>query len=219
MISVPGVAAMISVALPGLARGRCPVVVVTVLGHGRMIVRSRSRSGVPAAVGGNMGVVVLAHQSLLRCVALRSKCLDRAVSQGVPGLVDGCLHLCRVKRAGAVNGDAGCPAGVQFNEVDKAPFIEATAGIVEAWRGKYPEMVDAINRSLDEGGMNGLGMAVDDCRATFEELSAKGVVFLQEPADRPYGVEAVCRDNSGNWMVLVEPREYTPEDFGDGGTA
>lgn len=21
------------------------------------------------------------------------------------------------------------------------------------------------------------------------------------------------RDNSGNWMVLVEPREYTPEDF------
>ena len=35
-------------------------------------------------------------------------------------------------------------AGVQFNEVDKAPFIEATAGIVEAWRGKYPEMVEAI---------------------------------------------------------------------------
>jgi hypothetical protein len=21
------------------------------------------------------------------------------------------------------------------------------------------------------------------------------------------------RDNSGNWMVLVEPREYTPDDF------
>jgi hypothetical protein len=26
-------------------------------------------------------------------------------------------------------------------------------------------------------------------------------------------VEALMRDNSGNWMVLVEPREYTPEDF------
>jgi hypothetical protein len=25
-------------------------------------------------------------------------------------------------------------------------------------------------------------------------------------------VEAVCRDNSGNCMVLVEPREYTGED-------
>jgi hypothetical protein len=38
---------------------------------------------------------------------------------------------------------------------------------------------------------------------------------LQEPADRPYGVEAVMRDNSGNWLVLVEPKEYTAADFGD----
>jgi len=76
-----------------------------------------------------------------------------------------------------------------------------------------PEMADAITRALDEGGMNGLGLAVDDCQKTFEELSAKGVQFLQEPAERPYGVEAVCRDNSGNWMVLVEQREYTGADF------
>lgn len=47
----------------------------------------------------------------------------------------------------------------------------------------------------------------------FAELSAKGVTFLQEPSERPYGVEAVMRDNSGNWLVLVEPREFTPEDF------
>ena len=45
------------------------------------------------------------------------------------------------------------------------------------------------------------------------ELSAKGVEFVQEPADRPYGVEAVMRDNSGNWVVLVEPRPFTPDDF------
>jgi hypothetical protein len=31
--------------------------------------------------------------------------------------------------------------------------------------------------------------------------------------DRPYGVEALMRDNSGNWIVLVEPREYTDADF------
>jgi predicted enzyme related to lactoylglutathione lyase len=53
--------------------------------------------------------------------------------------------------------------------------------------------------------MGGLGLHVDDCRATFEDLSSKGVEFLQEPAERPYGVEAVIRDNSGNWLVLVEP--------------
>ena len=61
--------------------------------------------------------------------------------------------------------------------------------------------------------MHALGMAVDDCRKTFEELKAKGVEFLQEPSDRPYGVEAVCRDNSGNWMVLVEQKAYTGADF------
>ena len=55
--------------------------------------------------------------------------------------------------------------------------------------------------------MGGIGLHVDDCHRTYTELSAKGVTFLQEPADRPYGVEAVMRDNSGNWLVLVQPRE------------
>ena len=64
----------------------------------------------------------------------------------------------------------------------------------------------------DEGGMHGLGLSVDDCRATYEELRAKGVEFLQEPADRPYGIEALIRDNSGNWLVLVEPKELDPTD-------
>ena len=73
--------------------------------------------------------------------------------------------------------------------------------------------IDAINRAIDEGVWHGLGMNVDDCQKTFEELSAKGVTFLQEPSKRPYGTEAVCRDNSGNWVVLVEPSEFTPEDF------
>jgi catechol 2,3-dioxygenase-like lactoylglutathione lyase family enzyme len=75
------------------------------------------------------------------------------------------------------------------------------------------DMVGAINRALDAGVMNGFGMSVDDCRKTYADLSAKGVTFLQEPSDRPYGVEAVCRDNSGNWLVLVEPREFSPADF------
>ena len=76
-----------------------------------------------------------------------------------------------------------------------------------------PEMVESINRALDEGGMNGLGIATDDCRKQAEELKSKGVQFIQDPEERPYGVEAVLRDNSGNWMVLVEHKEYTAADF------
>jgi catechol 2,3-dioxygenase-like lactoylglutathione lyase family enzyme len=77
-----------------------------------------------------------------------------------------------------------------------------------------PDMVAAMNRALDEGGLFGLGLRVDDCRKTYGELSAKGVQFVQEPEERPYGVEAVARDNSGNWMVLVEERQFTAADFG-----
>src|SRR6185369_4092909 len=66
---------------------------------------------------------------------------------------------------------------------------------------------------LEKGEIGGLGLRVDDCRKTIDELKAKGVTVLQEPADRPYGVESVIRDNSGNWLVLVEPKEFKPEDF------
>lgn len=70
-----------------------------------------------------------------------------------------------------------------------------------------------IEGQLAKGDMGGLGLRVDDCKKTCEELQAKGVSFVQEPSDRPYGVEAVIRDVSGNWLVLVEPRQLSPEDF------
>lgn len=73
-----------------------------------------------------------------------------------------------------------------------------------------PEMIASLERALDEGGLSGPGFSVDDCRATVAELQAKGVTVLQEPADRPYGVEALIRDNSGNWVVLVEHRDFDP---------
>ena len=70
-----------------------------------------------------------------------------------------------------------------------------------------------IRGQLEKGSQGGVGLTVDDCQKTYEELSAKGVTFVQEPSERPYGVEAVMRDVSGNWLVLVEPRAFTPEDF------
>lgn len=78
-----------------------------------------------------------------------------------------------------------------------------------------PHLVEAMKRALDEGGMPGLGLNVDDCQATFEELSARGVEFIQPPSQRPYGTEALCRDNSGNWLVLIQPtdRQVSAEDF------
>ena len=71
----------------------------------------------------------------------------------------------------------------------------------------------SVRRMLDKGSLGAVGLATDDCRKTHEELVAKGVEFVQEPADRPYGVEAIVRDNSGNWLVLVEAKPFSPDDF------
>jgi catechol 2,3-dioxygenase-like lactoylglutathione lyase family enzyme len=78
------------------------------------------------------------------------------------------------------------------------------------------DAAEFYKRQLEKGEMGGLGLQVDDCRKTYEELVAKGVEFVQEPADRPYGVEAVMRDISGNWLVLVQPKDFTPADFSGG---
>ena len=75
------------------------------------------------------------------------------------------------------------------------------------------ETAAAIGRALANGTMGGFGLRTTDCHKTYEELKAKGVDFVQAPADRPYGVEAILRDNSGNWLVLVEPKEFTGADF------
>jgi catechol 2,3-dioxygenase-like lactoylglutathione lyase family enzyme len=63
-------------------------------------------------------------------------------------------------------------------------------------------------RSLIDKGVLGAGaFHTDDCRATYEELKGKGVEFLSEPAERHYGIEAVFKDNSGNWFSLTQPTE------------
>jgi len=77
------------------------------------------------------------------------------------------------------------------------------------------DLIAALTRAQAEGGLPGVGLQVDDCQKTFHELTAKGVEFIQEPQQRPYGVEALMRDNSGNWLVLVEPRAFTLADFED----
>ena len=66
------------------------------------------------------------------------------------------------------------------------------------------ELADSLRRAQRAGGWRGLGFNVDDCQQTYVELAAKGVEFVQKPQARPYGTEAVCRDNSGNWIVLIE---------------
>lgn len=61
-------------------------------------------------------------------------------------------------------------------------------------------------RSLIEDGAFGVGVfETDDCQQTYSELVAKGVEFTQPPTEQLYGVEAMGKDDSGNWFSLVQP--------------
>jgi len=62
-------------------------------------------------------------------------------------------------------------------------------------------------RELLSQGALGLAFIVstDDCRKTYAELVAKGVEFLQEPQDQPYGIDCGFRDPFGNHLRLVQP--------------
>ena len=63
-------------------------------------------------------------------------------------------------------------------------------------------------RAIMEKGVLGAGVFnTDDCRKTYEEMKSQGVQFVSEPAERPYGIEAVFKDNSGNWFSLTQPTE------------
>ena len=66
---------------------------------------------------------------------------------------------------------------------------------------KSAEQVKAL---VAKGSLGPGVFATDDCHKAFEDLSARGVEFLQEPSDRGYGIEAVFRDDSGNWYSLTQ---------------
>jgi catechol 2,3-dioxygenase-like lactoylglutathione lyase family enzyme len=54
------------------------------------------------------------------------------------------------------------------------------------------------------GALPGAIFAVDDCRAAYEELRARGVEFHEEPTERFYGTDAAFRDPSGNPIRITQ---------------
>jgi len=74
-----------------------------------------------------------------------------------------------------------------------------------------PPMVDeataqSIRAIVAKGAMPPLVLVVNDCRATYEQMKAKGVEFIQEPIDRFGTMDAGFRDPSGNGWKLIQAR-------------
>ena len=65
---------------------------------------------------------------------------------------------------------------------------------------------EALNGAVAKGAMPPLVMVVDDCKAAYERLAARGVEFTQEPMDRFGSIDASFRDPSGNGWKLIQAR-------------
>ncbi|HEY0783593.1 MAG TPA: VOC family protein [Thermoanaerobaculia bacterium] len=75
--------------------------------------------------------------------------------------------------------------------------------------GEIPEEAAKALRDLVTQGRLGAGVfETADCQKTYEELSAKGVKFDSPPKDQFYGIEAIFRDDSGNWFSLSQRKDH-----------
>lgn len=64
---------------------------------------------------------------------------------------------------------------------------------------------NAFKTLLEQGQMGGGVLQTPDCRATYEEMKAKGI-NVTEPKEQFYGIECIVTDGCGNWFSMTEPK-------------
>ena len=77
-----------------------------------------------------------------------------------------------------------------------------------------PMLDDASSKALADLVAKGAGgtlfLETDDCQASYDELSKRGVVFNDPPTAQPYGIDTSFRDPSGNNIRLTQVLEFDP---------
>jgi uncharacterized glyoxalase superfamily protein PhnB len=70
-----------------------------------------------------------------------------------------------------------------------------------------PDTVEQVRELMSKGFAGTVFLETDDCRASYEELRARGVEFNEAPEERPYGIDSGFRDPSGNSIRLTQVRD------------
>ena len=75
-----------------------------------------------------------------------------------------------------------------------------------------PLLDDDSSKQLGELVAKGVGgtlfLVTDDCQASYDDLSARGVVFNDPPTPQAYGIDTSFRDPSGNNIRLTQVMEF-----------
>ena len=70
-----------------------------------------------------------------------------------------------------------------------------------------PGTADQVRDLMGKGFAGTVFLDTDDCQASYEEMQARGVEFVEPPEERPYGIDSSFRDPSGNSVRVIQPRE------------
>ena len=69
------------------------------------------------------------------------------------------------------------------------------------------ETAAQVKTLMGKGFAGTVFLTTDDVQASYEELKGRGVDFVEEPEERPYGIDSAFRDPSGNNFRLTQVRE------------
>jgi catechol 2,3-dioxygenase-like lactoylglutathione lyase family enzyme len=123
----------------------------------------------------------------------------------------GCKVHTDVEMDGQDCGDGQAPQKYRWltitppEQPDLEIILMPVAGIDE-------ESEKALRHLLNKGMMGAGVWQTNDCRATYEELKAKGVEFKSEPKEQFYGIECIITDGCGNWFSMTQPKEMKTPD-------
>ena len=69
------------------------------------------------------------------------------------------------------------------------------------------ETAEEVRNVMAKGFAGTIFLTTDDVRSDYEQLKGRGVEFVEEPEERPYGIDTSFRDPSGNHLRLTQVRE------------
>jgi uncharacterized glyoxalase superfamily protein PhnB len=66
------------------------------------------------------------------------------------------------------------------------------------------ETIEHIKATMERGVSGGVFLTTEDIHADFERMKSAGVEFVEEPEERPYGIDCGFRDPFGNHIRLSQ---------------
>jgi uncharacterized glyoxalase superfamily protein PhnB len=74
------------------------------------------------------------------------------------------------------------------------------------------ETADEVRNLMGKGFAGTIFLTTDDCRASYEELKARGVEFVEAPEERPYGIDSAVSEYASPSASSIRVRYSSAHD-------